>query len=146
MLTGKAGGMRDWGVRLAHRPLSEDETNALSLTDAVSGTLLRRFLVPNTGVWTVPPGVHLQDFGIFSVTSRGLPSGKGTWIARMSGGGAPVSAIFSPDGRRLATWTWDNVLRVWDVDTGASIAVLDGHTDGISSAAFSPDGTRIVSG
>jgi eukaryotic-like serine/threonine-protein kinase len=140
------GGMRDWGIRLAHRPLSEDETNALSLTDAVSGTLLRRFLVPNTGVWTVPPGVHLQDFGIFSVTSRGLPTGKGTWIARMSGGGAPVSAIFSPDGRRLATWAWDNVLRIWDVDSGASIAALQGHRDGISSAAFSPDGTRIVSG
>src|SRR5262245_29591718 len=114
MLTGAAGGMRGWGVRLNHRQLSEDETNALSLTDAVSGTLIRRFLVPNTGVWTVPPGVHLPDFGIFSVTSRGLLSGKGTWIARMSSGGAPVSAIFSPDGRRLATWAWDNVLRVWD--------------------------------
>ena len=146
MLTGTATGMRGWGVRLAHRPLTEDETNALSLTDTASSTLLRRFLVPNTGVWTVPPGIHLPDFGIFSVTSRGLPTGKGTWIARMSGGGAPVSAIFSPDGRRLATWAWDNVLRVWDVDTGASIAALEGHTDGISSAAFSPDGTRIVSG
>ena len=145
-LTGRAGGMREWGVRLAHRPLTDDETNALTMTDAASGTVLRRLLVPNTGVWTLPPGVHLQDFGIFSVTSRGLPSGKGTWIARMSGGGAPVSAIFSPDGRRLATWAWDNVLRVWDVDTGASVAALEGHTDGISSAAFSPDGTRIVSG
>ena len=140
------GGMREFGLRLAHPPLSEDETNALSLTDAVSGTLIRRFLVPNTGMWTVPPAVHLPDFGIFSVTSRGLLSGKGTWIARMSGGGAPVSAIFSADGHRLATWAWDNVLRVWDLDTGASIAALEGHTDGISSAAFSPDGTRVVSG
>ena len=145
-LPGRAGGMRDWGVRLAHRPLSEDETNALSLADAVSGTLLRRFLVPNTGVWTLPAGVNLRAFGTFSVTSRGLPSGSGAWIAKMSGGGAPVSVIFSPDGRRLATWAWDNVLRIWDADSGASIAALEGHRDGISSAAFSPDGTRIVSG
>jgi WD40 repeat protein/serine/threonine protein kinase len=140
------GGRPGWGIRLRQRPLSQDEANALSLTDAVSGGFLRRFLVPNTGVWTVPPSVNLREVGTFSVSSRGLRSATGVSFATMSGGGVPVSAIFSPDGRRLATWTWDNVLRIWDVDSGASIAALEGHSDGITSAAFSPDGTRIASG
>jgi hypothetical protein len=64
-IPGRGGGMRDWGVRMAHRPLSDEETNALTLTDAASGTVLRRFLVPNTGVWIVPTGLNLPDFGIF---------------------------------------------------------------------------------
>ena len=34
--------------------------------------------------------------------------------------------------------------RVWDVGTGKEIAVLRGHTDRVVSAAFSPDGGKIV--
>jgi len=33
---------------------------------------------------------------------------------------------------------------VWDAATGASLAELKGHTSVVNSAAFSPDGTRIV--
>ena len=34
--------------------------------------------------------------------------------------------------------------RVWDAATGAQILRLEGHEGGVNSAAFSPDGTRIV--
>ncbi|MCO5188710.1 MAG: WD40 repeat domain-containing protein, partial [Anaerolineae bacterium] len=34
--------------------------------------------------------------------------------------------------------------KVWDVASGAEVASLDGHTDGVNSAAFSPDGALIV--
>ena len=34
--------------------------------------------------------------------------------------------------------------RVWDAATGAVLATLRGHTDWVQRAAFSPDGTRIV--
>jgi WD40 repeat protein len=33
---------------------------------------------------------------------------------------------------------------VWDVATAKQVAVLRGHKDGVFSAAFSPDGSRIV--
>jgi len=36
-------------------------------------------------------------------------------------------------------------VRVWDAASGAQIAVLRGHDDWVYSAAFSPDGRRIVS-
>ena len=33
---------------------------------------------------------------------------------------------------------------MWDAATGKSLATLAGHEDGVTSAQFSPDGTRIV--
>ena len=38
----------------------------------------------------------------------------------------------------------DDTARVWDAATGRELATLSGHGDGLWSAAFSPDGTRIV--
>ena len=38
-------------------------------------------------------------------------------------------------------------MRLWDAATGQPIGQpLTGHTDAVFSVAFSPDGTRIVSG
>jgi WD40 repeat protein len=33
---------------------------------------------------------------------------------------------------------------VWDAETGALLATLSGHTSLVTSAAFSPDGTRVA--
>jgi len=58
---------------------------------------------------------------------------------------APVTAVaFSPDGRRLATASYDNTARLWDVDSGQPLATLSGHTNSVRAVAFSPDGKRLA--
>ena len=55
----------------------------------------------------------------------------------------------SPDGTRLACIRPDGEwvrLLVFDATSGQQTAVCDGHRRGIWAYAFSPDGTRLVSG
>ena len=54
------------------------------------------------------------------------------------------TARFSPNGKMIFTTSGDNDLRIWDAETGAQIAKLQGHKAEITSAAFSPDGSHIA--
>jgi WD40 repeat protein/SpoVK/Ycf46/Vps4 family AAA+-type ATPase len=50
-----------------------------------------------------------------------------------------------PDGL-LASGSFDQTIRLWDVHTGKLLKTLQGHTNMVKSVTFSPDGTRIASG
>jgi WD40 repeat protein len=47
--------------------------------------------------------------------------------------------------KRIVTASKDKTARIWDADAGKAIGKpLQGHTGWVLSAAFSPDGKRIV--
>jgi WD40 repeat protein len=60
--------------------------------------------------------------------------------------GTVTSVVFSPDGKRLASGSRDQTVKVWDAATGQQTLTLYGHTGGVYSVAFSPDGQRLASG
>ena len=56
-----------------------------------------------------------------------------------------MSVAFSPDGKRLASASEDQTVKVWDATSGQETLTLKGHTDWVLSVAFSPDGKRLAS-
>jgi len=77
-------------------------------------------------------------------------TGHGDWI---------LSLAWSPDGRYIASAGDEGVVRIWEAATGASVCAYYGHAQlpgglgppnrsdsRIGTLAWSPDGTRIVSG
>ncbi len=67
-------------------------------------------------------------------------------IASCSSHTAPVScAAPSPDGRVLASGSYDRRVLLWNAASGAVVGALAGHTSLINAVDFAPDGLRIAS-
>jgi WD40 repeat protein len=56
-----------------------------------------------------------------------------------------LDAAYSPDGARIATGNSAGAVNVWDAKTGKVLLEVKRHAKPVTSVAYSPDGTRIVS-
>ena len=63
-----------------------------------------------------------------------IPCGSGTWRPEAAcdvlegHSDSVLSVAWSPDGRRALSGADDNTVRLWDVETGGCLRVLEGHS------------------
>ncbi|MGE0760162.1 MAG: hypothetical protein AB7O38_24330, partial [Pirellulaceae bacterium] len=60
--------------------------------------------------------------------------------------GAVRSVAFSGDGTLILSGGHDNVVRVWNAESGNLVKTLRGHDEWVQSCAFSPDNRQALSG
>lgn len=58
---------------------------------------------------------------------------------------AIYAAELSPDGKLLATGSYDQKVKLWNVETGAEVRTLHGHNDAVYDVAFHPNGQILAS-
>lgn len=54
--------------------------------------------------------------------------------------------VFSPDNRWVASGSFDNTIKIWELESGRELRSLTGHSGAIKSLACSPDGKLLASG
>jgi WD40 repeat protein len=71
----------------------------------------------------------------------------GSLVRTLTGHTNTVTSIsFSPDGRLLASGSYDNTIQLWRVADGLEVRTLTGYPDWVYSVSFSPDGRLLASG
>ena len=79
--------------------------------------------------------------------SASLTPPGGRLLRTLSGHSSLVNAVaVTGDGTRAISGSFDNTLKVWNLETGEQLLTLKGHSSSVNAVAVTGDGTRAISG
>jgi WD40 repeat protein len=120
--------------------LTASLNSPMRIWEAATGKMLQEFKGRTLSPEFIVDGSRLLTAKMEAVQI--LEAATGKTLHEFKGHTDPVaSAVLSADGSKLLT-TGDTTARIWDVESEAELLALPG----IRFAAFSPDGTRIITG
>ena len=68
--------------------------------------------------------------------AEGVGSGERPELRTLAGHSASVNGVaVTADGRRAVSASWDNTLKVWDLESGQELRTLAGHSDSVTGVA-----------
>ena len=124
----------------------------------------RRFILSHKGVIEMAPLQVYASALVFSPTRSVVreyfqaeepdwittkPAMDADWNAcleTLEGHSNSVNAVvFSSDGQRLASASYDDTIKIWDAASGQCLETLEGHSVSVNSVVFSSDGQRLAS-
>jgi|GEM_PF-1283760 len=93
---------------------------------------------------TLKPDGHIQpnaSLAMVEAVNMTIPSQQ---IPTCRHAAAMVWAEFNNEGTKIVTSSLDGTAKLWNVNTGACLLTLVGHTNQVNSATFSPSGKEII--
>jgi hypothetical protein len=117
--------------------------HTLQIWDAVGARPLPSSGIADPLAFSADGTLVLSGGGVLHGTLALQNAGSGQLIR--SFGQGTSSAAFSRDGSRIVSSDRDKIY-LWDAASGRPIQSFEGHAGDVHSVAFSPDGTRILSG
>ena len=91
------------------------------------------------------PAPTIQRKAAGAASSASIPAPANMRFS-CSGHTSRITAVaWSPDGKHLASASYDKSARIWDSTNGYREIVYRGHVDRVQAVAWSPDGKRVAS-
>jgi eukaryotic-like serine/threonine-protein kinase len=137
--------------------IASADGNDIQVWDVSSGEKLLTLSGHEREIWSISyslDGTRIASGGL-DKTVRIWNADTGAQIKTLRGHGdsplmadfiSPVASVaFSPDGKLIASGSYDYTVKIWNADTGAEVMTMKKHSSLVSDVAFSADGKRLAS-
>jgi WD40 repeat protein len=103
------------------------------------------YAIPGFNCTVFPDGRRVASAGTFKLIIWDLESGEVVQKITTDSREGNFTCAVSPDGLTIASAGKDMVVKLWDVSSGALLAVIPGHDAMIRACVFTPDGRYVIS-
>jgi len=139
------------GIDLSHMVIRGACLQGVEMQDAsLAGAILRDTTFNETfdAIWAVAISCNGEYWAAASkrgevrVWEKGGQILERTWQAHTD---TTYALAFSPNGQTLVSGSWDDTIKLWDMESGA-LLWSGWHAHGVLSVAFAPDGNLLATG